>query len=66
MENAIMMPKWTEGEVMPRQLVDILEEKLEDETCISDSDPDSDSELSESDFIDRVGLDSDTESDGDD
>uniref|UniRef100_A0A0L8H5U3 Uncharacterized protein n=1 Tax=Octopus bimaculoides TaxID=37653 RepID=A0A0L8H5U3_OCTBM len=61
MEAGIMKPKWTEGEVMFRQLVDILEE-LEDET----SDPDSDSELRESDFLDRVGSDSDTESDGDD
>ncbi|CAI9715156.1 Hypothetical predicted protein [Octopus vulgaris] len=66
MEARIMKSKWTEGEVILRQLVDILEEELEDETCASDSDPDSDSEVSESDFLDRVGSDSDTESDGDD
>ena len=65
-EAGIMMPKWTEGEVMPRQLVDILEEELEDETCGSDFDPDSDCELSESDVLDRTGSDSDTESDDDD
>ena len=65
-DDGIIKPEWTDGEVMPRQLVDILEEELEDETCASDSDPDSDSELSENDFLDRVGSDSDTESDGDD
>ncbi|CAI9721786.1 Hypothetical predicted protein [Octopus vulgaris] len=53
MDNGIMKPKWTEGELMPCLLMDILEE-LEDETCVSDSDPDSDNEFSESDFLARV------------
>ena len=54
MEDDIMKPKWTNGIVMPKKLVDILEE-------IVDTD-DSDSDLdSESDFL----SDSDTESDSD-
>uniref|UniRef100_A0A0L8I6V7 Uncharacterized protein n=1 Tax=Octopus bimaculoides TaxID=37653 RepID=A0A0L8I6V7_OCTBM len=65
MEAGIMKSKWTEDEVMHCQLVDVLEEELEDEICASDSDPDSDSELSESDFLDRVTSDSNTESDDD-
>ena len=34
-----MQPKWTDGEVMPKELVDILEES------IGDSDTDTDSEI---------------------
>uniref|UniRef100_A0A0L8GHB2 Uncharacterized protein n=1 Tax=Octopus bimaculoides TaxID=37653 RepID=A0A0L8GHB2_OCTBM len=64
MEAGMMKPKWREGEVMPCQLEDILEE-LEDETCTSDSDLESDCALSESNFLNGVGSDSDTESDGD-
>lgn len=66
MEAGITKQKWTEVEVMPRQLVNILEEELEDETCVPESYPDRESELSESDSFDRVGSDSDCEGDGDD
>ena len=35
-ETGIMQPKWTDGEVMPWQLVDILEETIENDMDESD------------------------------
>ena len=29
-EKGVMQPKWTDGEVMPKELVDILEESIGD------------------------------------
>ena len=52
-EDGVMMPKWTEGEVMPRQLIDLLGDELESENK-SDSDSDSESELGDDHLLDKV------------
>ena len=62
-ETGIMQPKWTDGVVMPWQLVDILKETIEND--IGESYCESDSELDESDLIEGMGSDSDRESDSD-
>ena len=55
-----MQPKWTDGEVMPKELVDILEESIVD----SDIDTGSEIELEDNDLI--VGMSTDSGSDSDD
>ena len=54
------MTKWTEGEVMPRQLIDLLGDELESENK-SDSDSDSESELGDDHLFDQVESDNDTD-----
>lgn len=61
-----MKREWTEGEVMPHRLVGILKEELVNKTSSSDSDLDSDREISEGNFLDKVGSESDTEINADD
>ncbi len=65
LNTGIMQPKWIDGEVVPRKLVDILEKTIEGELDNSDSDTDSDNELSESDLIEEIRPDNDTDSDSD-
>jgi len=59
-EKGVIQPKWTHGEVMPKELVDILEESIGD----SDTDTDSEIELEDNDLI--VGMSTDSGSDSDD
>jgi len=58
--KGVMQLKWTDGEVMPKELVDILEESIGD----SHIDTDSEIELEDNDLI--VGVSTDSGSDSDD
>ena len=57
-ENGVMQPKWTDGEVMPQQLVDFLE-------SIDKADSDSEIEMDESDLIEGVLTESESDSEDD-
>ena len=57
-EDGVMQPLWTSSEVLPKQLVDILESTVDDDTEDSEEEDDSDED-------ERNSSDSDTDSDSD-
>ena len=63
-ENGVMQPLWTDKDVLPKELVDILEETIQEAEDASDA-GDEDEEIEEGFFSDNDGDESGSESDSD-